>query len=50
MSADGGGVRVADLSGEREGVWRLRRQLMWMLVARGSVALMFGVVALVWPG
>ncbi|MEU5084344.1 MULTISPECIES: HdeD family acid-resistance protein [Streptomyces] len=41
---------MADLSGEREGVWVLRRQLMGMLVARGSVALLFGVVALVWPG
>ncbi|MFF9023754.1 HdeD family acid-resistance protein [Streptomyces eurythermus] len=40
---------MADLSGEREGVWVLRRQLMGMLVARGSVALLFGVVALVWP-
>ncbi|WP_437102343.1 HdeD family acid-resistance protein [Streptomyces sp. enrichment culture] len=41
---------MADLSGERKGVWVLRRQLMGMLVARGSVALLFGVVALVWPG
>ncbi|MFI1832388.1 HdeD family acid-resistance protein [Streptomyces olivaceoviridis] len=28
----------------------MRRQLMWMLVARGAAALLFGVVALVWPG
>ncbi|MEW2285126.1 HdeD family acid-resistance protein [Streptomyces sp. NPDC047841] len=28
----------------------MRRQLMWMLVARGTAALLFGVVALVWPG
>ncbi|WP_436956140.1 HdeD family acid-resistance protein [Streptomyces sp. SudanB182_2057] len=28
----------------------LRRQLMRMLVARGAVALAFGVLALVWPG